>query len=114
MIVGFNHHGRGPTAILIIILDHDGLGISPTRNHVYDVNYMVIGIIWSLPTLSRSTIEADCINIMHVVEEKTDVDARVVPIIWDVVQPIIKDNTSVEREVISVLKSSWSCCNHMV
>jgi hypothetical protein len=51
---------------------------------------------------------------MHVVEEKTDVDARVVHIIWDVVQPIIKDNTLMEREVISVLKSSWSCYNHMV
>lgn len=78
VIVEFNHRGKGPATILIIILDHDSLKISPTRNYVHGFNYMVIGIIWPLPTLFRSTIEADYMNIIRAVEEKTDVDARMV------------------------------------
>jgi len=78
VIVEFNHHGRGPATILIIILDHDSLEISPTRNHVHGFNYMVIGIIWPLPTLFRSTIEAYYMNIIRVAKEKTDVDAKMI------------------------------------
>lgn len=78
MVVEFNHRGRGLATILIIILDHDNLEISPTRNHVHGFIYMVIGIIWPFLTLFRSTIEADYMNIIRVAEEKTDVNAKMV------------------------------------
>ena len=44
--------------ILIKILDRDNFGISPTRNHIYDVNYMVVGITWPPLALFGSIIEA--------------------------------------------------------
>jgi hypothetical protein len=44
--------------ILIKILDHDNFEISPTRNHIYDVNYMVVGITWPPLALFGSIIEA--------------------------------------------------------
>jgi hypothetical protein len=44
--------------IFIKILDHDNFGISPTCNHIYDVNYMVVGITWPPLALFGSIIEA--------------------------------------------------------